>query len=84
LPEVNAMGNVRLWQFFHRPASMCNGLTHPLDLQGSFTIGVWVAASFAQLWLDDAGEAADENHEFHLKLNGTVNWWWQTSSPATS
>jgi MSHA biogenesis protein MshQ len=52
-----------------------------LTLQQSFTIGVWVKPRS----LPSAGLMSilskDENYEFHLNPNGTVNWWWQTAGP---
>lgn len=52
-----------------------------LDLQGSFTIGLWVRPRS----LPNSGLMSilskDENYEFHLKPNGAINWWWQTTAP---
>lgn len=55
-----------------------------LDLQGSFTIGVWVKPRS----LPSSGLMSilskDENYEFHLNPDGTVNWWWQTTGPGAT
>ncbi len=52
-----------------------------LDLTGSFTVGVWVKINS----LPGSGLktilSKDENYEFHIKPNGAINWWWQTTSP---
>jgi MSHA biogenesis protein MshQ len=55
-----------------------------LNLQGSFSIGVWVKpralpASGLMTIL-----SKDTNYEFHLNPNGTVNWWWETTSPVAT
>lgn len=55
-----------------------------LSLQQDFTIGVWVrprtlpASSLMSIL------SKDENYEFHLRPDGTVNWWWQTSNPGAT
>jgi MSHA biogenesis protein MshQ len=55
-----------------------------LDQQGSFSVGLWVRprtlpASGLMTIL-----SKDENYEFHLNPNGTINWWWQTTGPAAT
>ncbi|HSX70535.1 MAG TPA: DUF6701 domain-containing protein [Pseudomonas sp.] len=55
-----------------------------LDLTGSFTIGVWVkprslpASGLMNIL------SKDENYEFHVNPNGTINWWWQTAAPSAT
>ncbi|WP_019341548.1 DUF6701 domain-containing protein [Stutzerimonas stutzeri] len=52
-----------------------------LTLRDSFTIGLWVKPrSFPTSGLMSI-LSKDENYEFHLNANGTVNWWWQTTGP---
>lgn len=55
-----------------------------LDLRGSFTIGLWVKPRS----LPSSGLMSilskDENYEFHLNPDGTVNWWWQTTGPTAT
>ncbi|MAD52664.1 DUF6701 domain-containing protein [Idiomarina sp. UBA3162] len=49
-----------------------------LDLSNAFTIGLWVkpqrypASGLMTL------VSKDENYEFHLRSDGTINWWWNT------
>ncbi|MDM8348181.1 LamG domain-containing protein [Pseudomonas sp. sp1636] len=55
-----------------------------LDLGGSFTIGLWVRpASLPSSGLMSI-LSKDENYEFHLKPNGRINWWWQTTGPSAT
>ncbi len=52
-----------------------------LDMGSSFTVSAWVKIDS----LPSSGLktilSKDENYEFHVKPNGTINWWWQTNSP---
>lgn len=58
--------------------------TSLLDLHGSFTIGLWVRpASLPSSGLMSI-LSKDENYEFHLKPNGRINWWWQTTGPSAT
>ena len=81
-PEVNAMGTCG-YGSFSSASSQYVQRNHSslLDLQGSFSIGLWVKP----LSLPSTGlmtlVSKDENYEFHLNPNGTVNWWWQTTTP---
>jgi MSHA biogenesis protein MshQ len=82
LATVNAAGTCRYGVFNSASTQYVQRADNNLlDLQGSFTIGVWVRPST----LPSSGLmtilSKDENYEFHLKPNGSVNWWWQTSSP---
>ncbi len=52
-----------------------------LTLQDSFTIGLWVKPDTLPASGLMSILSKDENYEFHLKPNGTVNWWWQTTGP---
>lgn len=82
LPQVNAQGTCGYGTF---NASSNQYVQHAdnnlLDLQGSFSIGLWVKPRS----LPSSGlmtlVSKDENYEFHLRPNGTINWWWQTTSP---
>jgi MSHA biogenesis protein MshQ len=85
LPEVNAMGTCGYGSFSSSASQYVQRADNNLlDLQGSFTIGLWVKPRR----LPSSGlmtlVSKDENYEFHLNPNGTVNWWWQTSSPTNT
>ena len=82
LPQVNAQGtcgygvfNAASSQYVQRADS------NLLDLQGSFTIGVWVRPRTRPTSGLMSILSKDENYEFHLNPDGTINWWWQTSGP---
>lgn len=85
LPTLNAQGTCGYAGF---TSSSQQYVQHPADnrlnLQGSFTIGLWVKPRS----LPAAGlmsiVSKDENYEFHLNSNGTVYWWWQTTAAATN
>lgn len=55
-----------------------------LDMTSSFTVSAWIKIDS----LPGSGLktilSKDENYEFHVKPNGTINWWWQTSSPGAT
>ncbi|MCJ8168414.1 DUF6701 domain-containing protein [Atopomonas sediminilitoris] len=60
-------------------------IQHPhdnrLSMDDNFTLSVWVKpASWPRSGLMTIA-SKDENYEFHLKPNGRVNWWWQTTGP---
>ncbi|WP_175474908.1 DUF6701 domain-containing protein [Atopomonas hussainii] len=60
-------------------------IEHPHDnrltMDDNFTLAVWVKpASLPRSGLMTIA-SKDENYEFHLKPNGRVNWWWQTTGP---
>ena len=55
-----------------------------LTLQDSFTIGLWVKPETLPASGLMSIVSKDENYEFHLKPNGTVNWWWQTTGPTAT
>ncbi|WP_341304370.1 DUF6701 domain-containing protein [Pseudomonas sp. TMP25] len=85
LPELNAMGTCGYGSFASSASQYVQrDDTNLLDLQGSFTIGLWVKPRS----LPSTGlmtlVSKDENYEFHLNPNGTINWWWQTTSPSAT
>ncbi|WP_313089146.1 DUF6701 domain-containing protein [Pseudomonas sp.] len=55
-----------------------------LNLQQAFTIGVWVKPRTLPASGLMSILSKDENYEFHLRPDGTVNWWWQTSNPGAT
>lgn len=84
LPQVNAQGtcgygvfNSASGQYVQRADS------NLLDLQDSFTIGLWVRPRTRPASGLMSILSKDENYEFHLSPNGTINWWWQTTAGAT-
>lgn len=84
LPQVNAQGtcgygvfNATSSQYVQRADS------NLLDLQGSFTIGVWVRPRTRPTSGLMSILSKDNNYEFHLNPNGTINWWWQTGTNTT-
>lgn len=84
LPQVNAQGtcgyggfNTTSSQYVQRADS------NLLDLQGSFTIGVWVRPRTRPTSGLMSILSKDNNYEFHLNPNGTINWWWQTGTNTT-
>ncbi len=85
LSTVNAVGTCRYGVFESAKKQYIQRADDDrLDLQDSFTIGVWVRPSA----LPSSGLmtilSKDVNYEFHLKSDGSVNWWWQTSSPSAT
>ena len=84
LPEVGGEGTCRYGQF-DRTTSQYIQAPHDdlLTQEGSFSIGLWVKPrSYPSSGLMSV-LSKDENYEFHLKPNGTINWWWQTTTGAT-
>lgn len=84
LPEVSGEGTCRYGQF-DRTANQYVQTPHDdlLTQQNSFSIGLWVKPrSYPSSGLMSI-LSKDENYEFHLKPDGTINWWWQTTSGAT-
>lgn len=85
LPAVGNQGTCRYGSFAPSSSQYVQAPHNALlTLQSSFTIGVWVKP----LSLPSSGLMSilskDENYEFHLRPDGTVNWWWQTSSPSAT
>lgn len=85
LPQVNAQGTCGYGTFSGAANQYVQRADNNLlDLQGSFTIGAWVKPRT----LPSSGLMSilskDENYEFHLNPNGTINWWWQTTGNATN
>jgi MSHA biogenesis protein MshQ len=85
LSQVNAQGtcgygsfNATASQYVQRADS------NLLDLQGSFTIGLWVKPRTLPASGLMSILSKDENYEFHLNPNGTINWWWQTTGPSAT
>ncbi|WP_394560392.1 DUF6701 domain-containing protein [Aquipseudomonas alcaligenes] len=84
LPQQNSMGTCGYGGFTSSSSQYVQRADNNLlDLQGSFTIGVWVKPRA----LPSSGLmtilSKDENYEFHVNPNGTINWWWQTTGGAT-
>lgn len=83
LTQVNAQGTCGYGSFNSSASQYVQRADNNLlDLQGSFSVGVWVKPRT----LPTSGLmtilSKDTNYEFHLNPNGTVNWWWQTTSPS--
>ncbi len=55
-----------------------------LTLQDSFTIGLWVKPRSLPPTDLMSILSKDENYEFHLNPDGTVNWWWRTTGPTST
>lgn len=55
-----------------------------LSLQQEFTIGVWVRPRTLPASGLMSILSKDENYEFHLRPDGSVNWWWQTTGPSAT
>lgn len=55
-----------------------------LDLTGSFTVSAWIKIDSLPASGLKTILSKDENYEFHVKPNGTINWWWQTVSPTAT
>nr|WP_298141598.1 DUF6701 domain-containing protein [uncultured Pseudomonas sp.] len=82
LPAQNSLGTCA-YGTFNSAANQYVQHVHNslLTLQDSFTIGLWVKPSTLPASGLMSILSKDENYEFHLKPNGTVNWWWQTTGP---
>ncbi|WP_421683805.1 hypothetical protein HKW98_04945 [Stutzerimonas urumqiensis] len=82
LPTVDSQGTCG-YGSFRTGSSQYVQAAHDdlLTLRDSYTIGLWVKPRS----LPSSGLMSilskDENYEFHLNPNGTVNWWWQTTGP---
>lgn len=50
-----------------------------LDLNGSFTIGIWVQPTSRASELMSI-VSKDTNYEFHITPTGAVNWWWNVTT----
>lgn len=82
LPQVNAQGTCGYGVFNAASSQYVQRVdSNLLDLQGSFTIGVWVRPRTRPTSGLMSILSKDENYEFHLNPDGTINWWWQTSGP---
>ncbi len=83
LPAVDSQGTCGYGSFVASSSQYLQAAHDDLlSLRDSFTIGVWVKPRS----LPASGGlmsilSKDENYEFHLNSNGTVNWWWQTTGP---
>ena len=53
-----------------------------LDLSNAFTIGLWVKPQRYPPSGLMTLVSKDENYEFHLRPDGTINWWWNTPAGA--
>jgi len=85
LPSVNGQGTCRYGEFNSGDSQYIQrNDSNSLDLDGRFTIAVWMRPRSRPSELMSI-LSKDENYEFHLKPDGRVNWWWQTSDffPAT-
>lgn len=82
LPEVDSQGTCG-YGSFAASASQYLQVEHNdlLTLRDSFTIGIWVKPRSLPASGLMSILSKDENYEFHLNSNGTVNWWWQTTGP---
>ncbi len=86
LPEQNGEGTCRYGRFA-RAASQYLQSPHNdlLTQQGDFTVGLWVRPrSYPSSGTLMSILSKDNNYEFHLNSNGTINWWWQTTGGATN
>ncbi|MDG9926319.1 MULTISPECIES: DUF6701 domain-containing protein [unclassified Pseudomonas] len=84
-PEVNAMGTCGYGSLSSGSSQYVQRADDSLlDLPGSFTIGVWVKPRALPASGLMSILSKDENYEFHLNPNGTINWWWQTTGPAAT
>ena len=52
-----------------------------LNQTGSFTVAAWIKIDTLPASGLKTIISKDENYEFHVKPNGSINWWWQTTSP---
>ena len=85
LPEVNAQGTCGYGAFSSGSSQYVQRAdSNLLDLQGSFTIGLWVKPRTLPASGLMSILSKDENYEFHLNPGGTINWWWQTTTGGTN
>ncbi len=83
LPTVAGQGTCRYGSFSSTSRQYLQTADNSrLDLTGSFTIGVWVRPKSRASQLMSI-LSKDTNYEFHIKPDGTINWWWQTTSGNT-
>ena len=84
LPQVNAQGTCGYGSFNSASSQYVQRAdSNLLDLQGSFTIGVWVRPRTRPTSGLMSILSKDNNYEFHLNPDGTINWWWQTGTNTT-
>ncbi len=84
LPQVNAQGTCGYGVFSSASSQYVQRAdSNLLDLQGSFTIGVWVRPRARPTSGLMSILSKDNNYEFHLNPDGTINWWWQTGTNTT-
>jgi MSHA biogenesis protein MshQ len=85
LPEVDSQGTCG-YGSFDGSSNQYLQAAHDdlLTLRDSFTIGVWVRPRSLPASGLMSILSKDENYEFHLNSNGTVNWWWQTTGPTAT
>lgn len=85
LAPVNNQGTCRYGSF---TASASQYVQAPhnalLNFQDSYTIGVWVKPRTLPASGLMSILSKDENYEFHLRPDGTINWWWQTTNPSAT
>ncbi|UUY09887.1 hypothetical protein LRS11_07600 [Pseudomonas sp. J452] len=85
LPQVNAQGTCGYGAFSSTSSQYVQRADNNLlDLQGSFTIGLWVKPRTLPASGLMSILSKDENYEFHLNPSGTINWWWQTTAGSTN
>jgi len=85
LPQVNSQGTCGYGTFNSTSSQYVQRAdSNLLDLQGSFTIGLWVKPRTLPASGLMSILSKDENYEFHLNPSGTINWWWQTTANATN
>ena len=85
LPEVNSQGTCGYGAFSTGSSQYVQRADNDLlDLTGSFTIGVWVKPRSLPASGLMSILSKDENYEFHVNPNGTINWWWQTTGPSAT
>ncbi|MDP3845773.1 MAG: LamG-like jellyroll fold domain-containing protein [Pseudomonas sp.] len=85
LPTVNGDGTCRYGGFTSSSQQYVQHADNALlDLQGSFSIGLWVKPSSLPASGLMTILSKDENYEFHLKPDGKINWWWQTTAGGTN
>ncbi len=85
LATVNGQGTCRYGSFAAASRQYVQA-SHDdlLSLQQDFTIGVWVRPRTLPASGLMSILSKDENYEFHLRPDGTVNWWWQTNNPGAT
>jgi len=85
LPTVNAQGTCR-YGSFNTASSQYVQRAHSglLTLQDNFSIGIWVRPRTLPASGLMSILSKDENYEFHLNPDGTINWWWQTTGPSAT